>query len=235
MFTKSARFYDVLYGFKDYAGAADRIRAFVQERRPEARTLLDVGCGTGRHLEALRPAFTVEGLDLNPDLLSVARDRLPDTPLHEADMASFDLGRRFDVVTCLFSSIAYVRTLDNMRRAVARMAAHVAPGGLLLIEPWFAPETYWSGTITANFANEPDLKIAWMYVSDRRDRVSVFDIQYMVGQPSGVETFSEVHEMGLFTADEYAAAVRDAGMAHEQDPQGFFGRGLHVGTAPRAG
>lgn len=232
MFTRSARFYDTLYGFKDYAAAAERIRAFVQARRPDARTLLDVACGTGRHLEALQPWFTVEGLDLNPDLLRVARTRLPDTPLHEADMTRFDLGRRFDVVTCLFSSIAYVRTVDGLRRAVARMAAHVAPGGLLLIEPWFSPETYWSGTITGNFANEPDLKIAWMYVSELHDGLARLDIHYMVGQPSGIETFSEVHEMGLFTADEHAAAVRDAGLAHEQDAQGFFGRGLHVGTAP---
>jgi ubiquinone/menaquinone biosynthesis C-methylase UbiE len=235
MFTKSARFYDSLYAFKDYAAAAQRMRDVVRSRHPDARTLLDVACGTGRQIEALSGDFAVEGLDLNPDLLAIARGRLPDTPLHHADMTSFDLGRRFDVVTCLFSSIAYVRTLENMRQAVARMAAHLAPGGLLLVEPWFSVESYWTGTITANFVNEPDLKIAWMYVSERRDRLSVLDIHYMVGQPSGVETFSEVHEMGLFSPDEYAAAVRDTGLAHEYDPQGFFGRGLHVGTAPAAG
>ncbi|HEY0972518.1 MAG TPA: class I SAM-dependent methyltransferase [Gemmatimonadales bacterium] len=234
MFTKSARFYDSLYAFKDYAGAASEIRQLVRARRPAARSLLDVACGTGRHLEALRADFTVEGLDLNPDLLRIARERLPDTPLHQADMTSFDLGRRFDVVTCLFSSIGYVRTAERLRRAVARMAAHVAPGGLLLIEPWFSAESYWTGTITGNFVDEPELKIAWMYVSERRDHLSVLDIHYMVGRPEGIEQFNEVHEMGLFTPDEYAAAIRDAGMEHESDDRGFFGRGLHVGFAPAA-
>lgn len=232
MFTKTARFYDHMYGFKDYAAAAELIRRFVRGRLPGARSLLDVGCGTGRHIEALSGDFDVEGLDLNAELLEVAHERLPAAPLHCADMTTFDLGRRFDVVTCLFSSIAYVREVDLMRQAVSRMAAHVAPGGLLLIEPWFSVENYWTGTITGNFVDEPDLKIAWMYVSELRDRVSVLDIHYMVGKPSGIESFNEVHEMGLFSAGEYEAAIRDAGMAHEFDEHGFFGRGLHVGTSP---
>ena len=39
-------------------------------------------------------------------------------------MIDFDLDRAFDVVTCLFSAIAYVRTAENLFRAVARLAAH---------------------------------------------------------------------------------------------------------------
>lgn len=234
MFTRTARFYDRLYAFKDYAGAADALHRLVQTRRPGARTLLDVGCGTGRHLSHLAERYEVAGVDLNPDLLTVARERLPAVPFEEADMVTFDLGRRFDVVCCLFSSIAYVRTLDNMRQAVARMARHLAPGGLLLIEPWFSMETYWRGTITANHVDDADLKIAWMYVSEERDRVSVLDIHYLVGTTSGVERFNEVHEMGLFSIEEYAAAIRDAGLMAEYDAHGFFGRGLHIGIAPEA-
>lgn len=234
MFTKSARFYDRLYSFKDYAAAADALHRLAQERSPGARTLLDVGCGTGKHLESLQGRYDVAGLDLNPDLLAIARERLPDAPLHEADMTSFELGRRFDVVTCLFSSIAYVRTLDNMRDAIRRMAEHLEPNGLLLVEPWFSIETYWKGTITANHLDDPDLKISWMYVSELRDRVSYLDIHYLVGTPDGVHAFSEVHEMGLFTPEEYGAAMTDVGLTHEFDPKGFFGRGLHLGRAPAA-
>lgn len=232
MYSRSAQLYDRLYAFKDYDAAADQLHALVQARCPGARTLLDVGCGTGRHLASLRDRYEVAGVDLNPDLLAVARERLPDVPLHEADMTTFDLGRRFDVVTCLFSSIAYVRTVENMRRAVARMAAHVAPGGLLLVEPWFSVDTYWTNTITANHVDDPDLKISWMYVSELRDRVSHLDIHYLVGTPEGVHSFNEVHQMGLFTPEEYGAAMTDAGLAHEHDAHGFFGRGLHLGVAP---
>ena len=138
MFTKSAAFYDALYSFKDYPGEAERLHALIQERTPPAsapRTLLDVACGTGHHLQYLRRWYTVEGVDLDAGLLDLARQRLPDVPLHQRDMADFDLGRRFDAVVCLFSAIGYVKTADRLRRAVACLAAHVAPGGVLVVEP----------------------------------------------------------------------------------------------------
>lgn len=234
MFTKSARYYDELYAFKDYGAAAGQLRGLLQEQHPQARTLLDVGCGTGQHLGYLRESYHVEGLDLNGDLLALARDRCPDVPFHQGDMTGFDLGHAFDVVTCLFSSIAYVRTLDNLRRTAVCLARHLHPGGLVVIEPWFAPERYWTGTITSNYVDKPDLKIAWMYTSERMENLSVLDIHYLVGTPEKVEHFTERHEFGLFTDDEYRGALRDAGFVDiRHDPEGLFRRGLY--TARKGG
>ncbi len=129
----------------------------------------------------------------------------------------------------LFSSIGYVRTYDNLLKTIAGLARHLEPGGLAFVEPWFTPQTYVSGTVTANFVNDPDLKIAWMYVSERRGALSVLDIHYLVGTPTGIEQFNEVHELGLFTHEQYLAAFEQAGMEVEYDATGFFGRGLYIG------
>ena len=229
MYTKSAAYYDQLYHFMDHADLAARVRERVLERMPTARTLLDVGCGTGQHLHHLSSRFEVEGVDLNPDLLRIARERCPGVPLHEGDMTTFMLPRRYDVIICLFSSIAYVRTLERMRAAVANFARHLNPGGVALVEPWYTPETFWTDTLTGNVADHGDLKIYWMYTSRRVDRLSVLDIHYLVGQPSGVEHFTERHEMGLFTHAEYLTAFRDAGLEPEHEPIGIFRRGLYLG------
>ncbi|MEJ7803674.1 MAG: class I SAM-dependent methyltransferase [Candidatus Limnocylindria bacterium] len=142
MFDKSAELYDLFYNWKDYRAEAEKVRELVAARNPHARTLLDVACGTGSHLVHLRDWYTVEGIDLDPGLLTVAARRLPEVTLHEADMREFDLRRTFDVVTCLFSSIGYVETTDGLSRAVEAMTRHLAPSGVLIVEPWFAPSTF---------------------------------------------------------------------------------------------
>ena len=230
VYTQSVRFYDALYHFKDYSAACRQLRVLIQAHNPDARTLLDVACGTGKHLEHLRRHYQVEGLDINPDLLRVARERCPEVPLHVGNMINFSLDRTYDVVTCLFSSIGYVKVVENLDNAIASMAFHLRSGGLLIVEPWFTPKTYWVGKITANFVDEADLKIAWMYISEIADRISFSDIHYLVGTPEGVEHFTERHEMGLFTHDEYVGAFEKAGLTVEYDPKGLFGRGMYTGV-----
>lgn len=95
---------------KDYDAEAAGVRAYVDTHHPQARTLLDVACGTGQHLSRWVDTFDeVVGSDVAPAMLAVARERLgADVALVEADFRTLQLGRRFDVVTCLFSAIGHV-------------------------------------------------------------------------------------------------------------------------------
>lgn len=237
MYTESAAFYDALYSTKDYEGEADTLcRLIEQHKRSPGTLLLDVACGTGRHLAFLRKHFAVMGLDLENNLLEVARRRCPGIEFYHADMLDFDLGELFDVVTCLFSAIGYVKTLDNMRLAVGNMARHLKPGGVLIVEPWFSPETWHPGRIHASSVNEPELKVARMTISEMivetGEHFSRNVYHFLVGTPQGVRYFTETHIMGLFTHDEYLDAFAASGLEVVYDPDGLTGRGLYIGRRP---
>ncbi len=234
MFTKSAAYYDLIYAYKDYAAEASAIHEIIHtHRRRVGNALLDVACGTGKHLVQLKHYYLVEGIDLDEGgVLNIARRRLPDVPFHVGDMIDFDLGREYDMITCMFSSIGYTRTLPRMRRAIANMGRHLAPGGVLIIEPWLAPGEFIPGKVTARFVDETDLKIARMCVGEVEGTVSILDFHYMVATPVGIETFRERHSLGLFTHDQYMAAFKEARLTVEYDPKGL-GRGLYIAMRPQ--
>lgn len=238
MFDRSAPYYDAFYAFLDYPVAAGRLHALLRERHPQATTLLDVACGTGRYLAQLAPHYRSSGLDIQQQLLERAARQCPDVRLHHGDMCDFHLDARFDVVTCLFCSVAYARTPERVAAAIRCMAEHLAPGGLLVIEPWIAPQQCWTDRITCEVHDrERDLKIVRMHTHERTERSSVFDIHYMVGTPREVQHFIEREELCLMTRDEYAAAMREAGLEAEYlDIELFPGHryGLHLGRKPSA-
>jgi len=233
MFTKSAAFYDALYHWKDYAAESRRVHELIQQYQQAGDvTLLDVACGTGQHLAHLREQYQVEGLDLDPQLLQIARERLPGVPLHTGDMRDFDLGKQFAAITCLFSAIGYVKTVEAMRQTVANFARHLQPGGVLIVEPWFKPGDMQPDTVHALFIDQPELKISRINITRIVGRLSWFEFHYLVGTPENVEHFTERHELGLFTHEEYLAAFRDAELEVQHDEEGLMGRGVYIGVKP---
>ena len=233
MFTKSETFYDAIYGtMKDYAHEAQQIHELIQQyKQTSGTTLLDVACGTGRHIPFLREHYTVEGLDLDDQMLAIARKRNPEVIFHQADMIDFDLGHLFDVILCLFSSIGYVKTVSRLHQTLQTMRRHLSPGGVVIIEPWLTPQMYQAGHIAAVFVDQPDLKIARMNKSEVEDGVSVMNFHYLVATPQEIEHFTERHELGLFSHEDYLGAFQASGLevVHDPDPEKLMGRGVYLG------
>lgn len=230
MFTESAELYDLIYStFKDYAAETNALAAVIRREHPRAKSILDVACGSGEHARLLARdhGFEVDGLDLDPAFVRIARGKLRGD-VYEGDMMSFALPRRYDVVQCLFSSIGYVRTLDNVRRTLERFREHLAPGGIVLVEPWFAPGVMQHGRVSVNTAEADDVRVARMAHTEVDGRLSRIRFEYLVGRASGIEHASEVHELGLFTTEEQLHAFQDAGLLATHDPVGIDGRGLFV-------
>ena len=233
MYDKSARIYDLLYvgtGIKDYHAETAELRRIIEESCPEARTLLDVACGTGAHLAELRQWYEVEGADLSPAMLAVAGKRLPGIPLRQADMRTLDLGRSFDAVICLFSSIGYITEPNEMRPAVARLAAHVAPGGVLILDGWVRPDEWHD-----RFRPEPDIAqddetlVVRLAFTRREGGITNLDMHHLVQTAEGIEYFVENHRLALTPTEAYVSAVESAGLAARVIPNYMPARDRIVG------
>ena len=233
MFSSTAELYDIIYGFKDYAAETAKIRAVIEAEHPGARSVLDVACGTGEHARHFADAFEVDGLDLDPTFVAIAAAKLPHGRVTRADMRAFALGRRYDVVQCLFSSIGYLLTADDAIGALVCFRDHLAPGGVVLVEPWFEPSGYRTGTVHMLTVDRPELKISRVHVSRRDGDVSVIDFEYLIATPDGVRHEREAHRLLLTPHATMASWFAAAGLDATFDPIGPSGRGLFVGR-PRS-
>jgi len=232
MFSKSAQYYDDIYGSADkgYIAETDKLHKFIQKHKStDGSKLLDVACGTGVHAGLLGKYYKVEGFDLDANMLKIARRKHPKIRFHQGNMIDFDLGRQFDIVTCLFSSIGYAKTKSNLRKAIKNMNRHLLPGGVLIVEPWFTPEQWYSGRVFTLQVEKPDLKIIRMSHSRQKGKVSVLEFQYLIGTPKGIEHQTEIHTLGLFTHEEYLGAFQSANLKVIHYKKGLEGRGLYIG------
>jgi ubiquinone/menaquinone biosynthesis C-methylase UbiE len=232
MFSKSAQYYDEIYAAidKNYSAEASKAHKIIQKYKQSAgKALLDVACGTGAHAEYLSSYYEVEGMDIDSKMLAIARKKHPKIRFHLGDMTSFNLKRQFDVIVCLFSSIGYVRTKSRLHKAIAAMTRHLLPGGVLLIEPWFAPEQWRVGNVSTTHVDKPTLRIVRMSRSGLRGKISLLEFQYLIGTSEGIEHYTEHHELGLFTHREYMDALKAARLTVTHDSKGLDGRGLYIG------
>lgn len=237
-----AEIYDRIYSWKDYAQESHSIAALVRRWGPRpARTLLDVACGTGAHLRFLSPRYECTGIDASPEMLAVARTHLPRVRFEHGMMPDFDLGTTFDVVTCLFSAIGYVRTEPALRRTLRSFARHLSPDGLVIVEPWLTPEVWKPGAGHLVTVPSREAPIARMS-EDRTVRGrSVIDMHYLAAVEGEVRYWVERHDLGLFSNATMRAAFRSAGLYVRRVPSGFYGarhhdRGLFLGRrAPFSG
>jgi len=238
MFNQTAALYDLIYGsFKDYGAEAAKIASWLAAVRPGVRTVLDVACGTGEHARLLTERFglAVDGIDLEPAFVEIAQRKNPNGRFVLADMTDFHLGRRYDAVMCLFSSIGYLRTLDRVQQAIARFREHLAPGGAIVVEPWFPPGVLTDGYRSTDVGEAPDVRVVRHACTEVDGLVSRPHFDYDIVDHGRASRASEVHELGLFTVEEMRAAFEANGLWVEYDPKGLIGRGLYVATEPGVG
>lgn len=128
-----ARFYDSVMGERRVL--ATRIEEIVKRYNPTAKTLLELGCGTGTFLKYFSDhGFQVEGIDISREMLAIARKKLPEIKLTQQNMVSFSLSNKFDAIICLFDSINHLVEYEDWETVFSRVHLHLNMGGLFIFD-----------------------------------------------------------------------------------------------------
>jgi cyclopropane fatty-acyl-phospholipid synthase-like methyltransferase len=132
-----ARHYDAVTG--DSSAETGFIDSIVKRAHGQGATLLEVACGTGGIIAALADRYRVSGLDISPGMLAVAREKLPaGTPLHLADMSSFELNVKFDAIICVYHGINHLLDFSAWESFFDCAHRHLNDDGVLVFDTYTA-------------------------------------------------------------------------------------------------
>ena len=232
MYKKLAKYYDLIYHWKDYEKEANSIKDLIKKyKKSDGNQLLDVGCGTGKHLECFIDEFSCSGVDINNEMVEEAKTKFKDVIFEQGDMIDFNLKTEFDVILCLFSSIGYVKTYSNLEKTMLNLSNHLKKGGVLIIEPWFTKSAYWVGTPGMTTYDGKDVKIARLNSTKIEGNLSIMEMHYLIAEKDeDVIHFADTHALGLFETDKTLDFMEKAGLKAEFLKDGLMeDRGLFIG------
>src|SRR5574340_940959 len=146
-------------------------------------------------------------------MLRIARRNVPGVEFVEADMVDFKLGRKFDVVVCLFSSIGHLRTRNEAKKAIFNFAEHMKQGAVLIVEPWFEKSDWTEGSVHMRTYDAEGLKIARVGFSDVDGEFAIADESYLIAErDKGTTYVRDVQKLRFFEPDWTFETMRRAGL-----------------------
>ncbi|NMC36393.1 class I SAM-dependent methyltransferase [Candidatus Beckwithbacteria bacterium] len=140
VFGAYSTYYNLLYQDKNYPEEANYISGLIKKYHPQSKSVLDLGCGTGKHVaELAKLGYKVTGLDRSEEMLKEANSQYPKIDFTLGDIRTFNIGQSFDVVTSLFHVISYLPKNSDQENTFKSIAKHVKKGGLFIFDAWYGP------------------------------------------------------------------------------------------------
>ncbi len=224
-FQTYASYYDLLYHEKNYNQEAAYVDELIKQYAPQARTMLDLGCGTGKHACALAHlGYTVHGVDLSTEMLHHAGKTIEAdqylgarVSFSQGDARKIELTKTFDVVVSLFHVMSYQVSNHDVKSFFQTITKHLKPGGLIVIDFWYGPAVLTEKpetrvkrvkreAINLTRITEPELNIDTNSVSIN------FSLLVEDKQMHNLLTIKETHEMRYFFKPEILALFDEFGI-----------------------
>jgi SAM-dependent methyltransferase len=226
VFADYSRYYDLLYRDKNYVGESKYVAGLIRRHMPEAKTVMEMGCGTGLHAATLaRLGFDIVGVDMSEGMLESAETRRAELDEDLAarlrfvhgDARSVRLGQKFDAVVSLFHVMSYQTSNEDLAAAFDTAREHVRHGGIFLFDCWYGPAVLrqWP-TVTEKHLKDDLIDVTRKAEPEVYANENVVDVNYTVHVTDKIsgdtETLRETHRMRYLFTPEVEAALNRAGM-----------------------
>jgi SAM-dependent methyltransferase len=239
-----ARYYDLLYRDKDYRGETEFVERVIRAHVPDARRILELGCGTGVHAIMLAErGYHVVGIDLSEEMLSVATQRAGRLPPEIANRVRFvqgdargaNVNGRFDAVLALFHVLSYQLTNDDLRAVFTGVKARLAPEGVFIFDCWYGPAVLTDRpAVRVKQLADDTTSVTRIAIPSLHPNLNGVDVRYRLFvkdlHSKEVEEISETHRLRYLFRPELELLAENAGLRIDSCGAWMSGQELDFST-----
>lgn len=157
-----ARHYDAVVGQRE--DVALFLQKLLNTYAPKAKSLLELGCGSGSMLKILSRRYSARGIDLSAKMIEIAKTKAPKAKVSVGDITNFAFDERYDAVICPFDTINHITSFTAWKRVFANAHAHLNPNGVFIFDVNTEAKM-------ERYASEP------VYAEVEDDEVSIVDVK----------------------------------------------------------
>lgn len=125
-----ARYYDLFYAHKSYEHETNFLKEIIKDRKK----VLDLGCGTGIHMQLLEEqGYQVDGLDLSQNMLDIAKTRTKGN-LYLGNLLDYALENKYEAIISMFAVFNHLRDYEELEKGILHWFSHLQEKGILIID-----------------------------------------------------------------------------------------------------
>lgn len=188
VFADYSKFYDLLYGDKNYSKEASYVLELIKKYKPGSKTILEFGCGTGVHASILaKSTMKITGIDQSKTMIASAIQRLNKLPKNTRKLLNFQVGdirnknlnNTYDVCLALFHIISYQTSNTDVINTFSNARKHLNKGGLFIFDSWYGPAVLKiMPSVKEKIMENDQIKIIRIATPEMRHNECIVDVNY---------------------------------------------------------
>ena len=212
LYKKFAGYYDKIYDKLDHQKEFEFIKWVANKHNgSESNMLLDIACGTGRHANLLKNDFEITGVDINKEMLDIAREKVPDVEFITGDMKKLNLGRNFGAIICMYSAINYNLTFEELKLTLTNFYNHLNKSGVLIFDMGINKENWIEGNVSVDTVVDKGLKLARISKAHLENGVLNSNFIFLIKDNGKIDFDIDEHKLGVFGIKEVKELMEDIG------------------------
>jgi SAM-dependent methyltransferase len=127
-----AKYYDEVIG--KVSDTNNYLNNRINRFKKNAKSVLELGCGTGNNLQSLNGDLEITGIDISKEMIKIAKKKLPDSSFYLRDISSFNLNKKYDIIFCLYDTINHLLLFSEWKKLFANVHKHLNDKGIFIFD-----------------------------------------------------------------------------------------------------